>query len=110
MTTITPHEETPIETSKEPLEIEDIGAVEELAPEEVEAIGPSYPIANPDVARVMLAFSFVAIFSLTILGAFVLFACGHPWEQVKDLINLLLPAETALLGSAVGFYFGTRQQ
>jgi len=31
------------------------------------------------------------------------------WMQTKELLELLLPAITALLGSAVGFYFGTQK-
>jgi hypothetical protein len=30
------------------------------------------------------------------------------WEQTKALLDSVLPLVTALLGSAIGFYFGTR--
>ena len=30
------------------------------------------------------------------------------WKETKELLDLLLPAVIALLGSAVGFYFGTK--
>lgn len=31
------------------------------------------------------------------------------WANVKTLLDILIPAESALLGSAVGFYFGTKK-
>ncbi len=30
------------------------------------------------------------------------------WAQMRELLDIWLPALTGLLGSAVGFYFGTR--
>lgn len=57
--------------------------------------------------RSSLAFAFVLIFALTI--AFVMSKVGtRDWGETKELLQILLPAETALLGSALGFYFGTR--
>jgi len=54
-----------------------------------------------------LAFAFVIIFGVTIIFAF--FKVGtYDWAQTKDLLQILLPAETGLLGSALGFYFGAR--
>ncbi len=32
------------------------------------------------------------------------------WTETKDLLQILLPAITALLGSTIGFYFGTRRE
>lgn len=31
------------------------------------------------------------------------------WSEMKELLEVWLPALTGLLGSAVGFYFGTRK-
>ena len=31
-----------------------------------------------------------------------------PFDHLKQILQILLPAETALLGSATGFYFGAR--
>jgi len=57
--------------------------------------------------RSTLAGGFTVIFAITMLiaayGAFT-----ENWEQLMEYLQLALPAETALLGSAVGFYFGTR--
>ena len=59
--------------------------------------------------RGSLAFVFVLIFAATIGWAFLNLGDAALWMRTKELIELLLPAETALLGSAVGFYFGTRK-
>lgn len=31
-----------------------------------------------------------------------------PFDHLKQILQILLPAETALLGSATGFYFGAK--
>ena len=33
-----------------------------------------------------------------------------PFDHLKQLLQILLPAETALLGSATGFYFGASEK
>lgn len=62
-----------------------------------------------DLIRSIIALTFVAIFALTVILAFmvVIFFNGN-WTNTKDLLQLLFPAETALIGSAVGFYFGAK--
>ena len=57
--------------------------------------------------RSSLAFAFVIIFALIIV--FVGSKVGtRDWAETKELLQILLPAETALLGSALGFYFGAK--
>jgi len=33
-----------------------------------------------------------------------------PFDHLKQILQILLPAETALLGSAMGFYFGAKSR
>ena len=66
------------------------------------------PVFAQEVVRSLLAFTFVIILVLTIVFAFQNVG-GPNWANTKELLQLLLPAETALLGSAVGFYFGSRR-
>jgi O-antigen/teichoic acid export membrane protein len=55
--------------------------------------------------------SLMGIFTLTVLASFVVVICFNAeWASAKDLLQLLLPAETALLGSAIGFYFGSHKK
>lgn len=63
-----------------------------------------------DTARLLLAFTFVILFALTIFFACIaVITDGSAWSKVREMLEVILPAETALLGSAVGFYFGARQ-
>ena len=63
-----------------------------------------------DLVRSLTNFSFIGIFALTVIVS--LYAAiglgGQYWANAKDLLQTLLPAETALIGSAVGFYFGSQ--
>jgi hypothetical protein len=58
-------------------------------------------------ARASLALFFTALLIVTVVLAFH-HVGQKDWENAKDLVEILIPAETALLGSAVGFYFGSR--
>ena len=59
--------------------------------------------------RALLAWSFIVIFGLTVCWAFGNVSNETTWTNTKELLQLLLPAESALLGSAVGYYFGSRK-
>ena len=59
----------------------------------------------PDFARLLIALLLLALLALTVVFAF-LKVSGQGWTNTQELLQVLLPAETALLGSAVGFYFG----
>ena len=47
------------------------------------------------------------------LGSIIFWACRQSgssaaqWTQTKEMLQIILPAITALLGSVIGFYFGT---
>jgi hypothetical protein len=38
----------------------------------------------------------------------VLALAERPFDHLKQILQILLPAQTALLGSAMGFYYGSR--
>lgn len=56
-----------------------------------------------EVARLLIIVLLFAAFGITLVWAFI-GANGPHWNNVKDLLDLLLPAETALIGTAVAFY------
>ena len=60
--------------------------------------------------RGMLAGTLILIFGLTILAGLLVAALGdtEQTENMRSLLDVLLPAETGLLGSAVGYYYGAR--
>ncbi len=59
--------------------------------------------------RANLAIIFTVIFVATGAAGFVSSFFDLGWDRTKELLQMLLPAEIAFLGSAVGFYFGTRK-
>ena len=72
-------------------------------------LGPEKSPLAEEFMRALLAWVFVLIFALTVVWAFINVEQKMTWEHTKELLTLLLPAETALLGSAVGYYFGSRK-
>jgi hypothetical protein len=75
-------------------------------------VGISRP-THTDVTRRKIALWLVGIFGFTVFGSFVawfippVIVAGKA-IVVQELIQLLLPVESALLGSAMGFYFGSK--
>lgn len=64
-----------------------------------------------DWARFWLAASFVVIFALTVVIVLIIvWNDSRTWPSLKELLEILIPAEAALLGSATGFYFGSRER
>jgi hypothetical protein len=51
----------------------------------------------------------MAIYAATILGAFFYVGDAKAWPMVKELLQVIVPVETLLLGGVVGFFFGTRR-
>jgi hypothetical protein len=52
---------------------------------------------------------FAFLLALTIVLAYGSPLFGQDWAQVMQWLQVILPVETVLLGSAVGFYFGHRR-
>lgn len=62
-----------------------------------------------DVVRMLTTFGLIFIFIVTVLVSFYsVIWHDSQWKDTKDLIEIMLPAETALIGSVVGFYFATK--
>ena len=63
-----------------------------------------------EVMRGLLALLFAFFLLIVIIWGFHnAGAVPQTWQQTKELLDALIPAVTALLGSAVGFYFGTQK-
>ena len=86
----------------EPVEVLDVPSIEEGRPRE----GSFSKERN---VRAILALGFAGIFAITVLLTFISILMGADWTTLKGLLDVLLPAETALLGSAIGFYFGSEK-
>jgi hypothetical protein len=64
--------------------------------------------AFEELVRAGLAALFALMLAATGAWAFIE-VHSSDWGHVKNLLDILVPAESALLGSAVGFYFGTKK-
>jgi hypothetical protein len=62
-----------------------------------------------ETVRWVLASILAGTFLLTVAAAFAGAQWGHQWANVREWLQAVLPAETAILGSAIGFYFGTQR-
>lgn len=61
--------------------------------------------------RGALAVTFTIFFGVTLAAGFVAaMVGGEAWTNGRDFLQVALPAITGLLGSAVGFYFGSQRQ
>ena len=60
--------------------------------------------------RGMLAILAVIIF--TALVGFYFYEAGHAqdasWKRIQDAMNVMLPAVTSIVGTVLGFYFGSK--
>jgi hypothetical protein len=52
---------------------------------------------------------FAVLLALAIVLAYGSPLFGQDWAQIMQWLQVILPVETVLLGSAVGFYFGHRR-
>jgi hypothetical protein len=98
----------------EPVEIPHDTGVDVLAPlpssfPRVEYKRPS--TVDPDRVRyrlaVLLAVAFLATIGFSFWGAM---RGTTTWDNVKEWLQAVLPAVTAVVSTAVGFYFGTQQK
>ena len=72
------------------------------------AIKPYEPERQRDIVRMFVTLGLLASF----LGL-IFWACRESvtsavvWTQTKDMMQIILPALSGLLGSVIGFYFGS---
>ena len=71
---------------------------------------PSDHEKREDIVRGLTTLAFIVIFGGTVLLSFwAVTVYNKLWTSgVKDLVQLMLSIETALIGTALGFYFGTK--
>ena len=58
---------------------------------------------------IILVGFFAVLLALTIVLAYGSPIFGQNWAQIMQWLQVILPVETVLLGSTVGFYFGNRR-
>jgi hypothetical protein len=62
-------------------------------------------VSRQEWTRAILAFSLTGLLAVILLIALLR---ADSWADIKQLLDLAVPAVTGLLGSAIGFYFGTK--
>jgi hypothetical protein len=74
------------------------------------AVGSTRLRVGDSEVRGILAAAMTVLFALTVLAALAtaIFGSKRADTQVVDILRDILPAELAILGSALGFYFGGR--
>jgi hypothetical protein len=79
---------------------------------------PSQPLRqtnyNPDKWREQIRGG-IAILALLVFAVLVIFyfyeaghAAGDAWLRIQDAMKVMLPAVTSLMGTVLGFYFGSK--
>ena len=58
---------------------------------------------------IILVGFFAVLLALTIVLVYLGPLSGQPWVQTMEWLQVVLPVETLLVGSTVGFYFGHRR-
>lgn len=70
---------------------------------------PYVPEKQQDYVRLIVTVGLLLMFAWVIVWASIESASWHDhWEQTKDMLQIILPALTGLIGSVLGFYFGSR--
>jgi hypothetical protein len=59
--------------------------------------------------RAAIALALTGLLIATVLLAFF-WLDGSSWKNAKELLQIVVPVEVSLLGSALGFYFGSQTQ
>jgi hypothetical protein len=65
-------------------------------------------LRRTDYVRAGLTFGLLAIFALVLGFAGFETSNDKVWANAKEFLNIALPAVSGLLGSVIGFYFGSR--
>jgi hypothetical protein len=62
-----------------------------------------------DYVRLIVTIGLLLMFAWVIVWASIESASWkNHWDQTKDMLQIILPALTGLIGSVLGFYFGSR--
>jgi hypothetical protein len=81
-----------------------VGPPQDFARPPVRSLGPES--AGRELVRALIAIVALALVFLTVYLAYHASQHGR-WGAAKQWLQVVLPAETGTLGSALGFYFGS---
>lgn len=74
-------------------------------------VEPAKRWTHAELIRSILVVSALVLFATTlVLGSFVaLFARPDQWQQMKELLTMIMPVTTAIVGATTTFYFGVQK-
>jgi hypothetical protein len=93
-------------TSRESIPEELEGIVSASSPKLASREKTTIKLFGQEIVRALALLFLLLIFIGIIFWSFMNAGTTH-WNDTKELLQIILPAVTALLGSAFGFYFGT---
>jgi hypothetical protein len=74
------------------------------------ALVPYNPQRQYDYVRMIVTVGLLALFGFVVVWvALKSSASKDAWTQTKDMLQIVLPPLAALIGSVIGFYFGTQR-
>jgi len=103
-------ETPPTTTPQQSIDLGTIAPDEVWGPRVTREISSTLRLGFQEFVRAGLAFIFAALLFIIVILAFRTVGSDPDWDNTKELLQVLLPAVTALLGSALGFYFGARNR
>ena len=107
-----PHDELPPEGIILPLDVVPTGArrasiVSSPADEQPEQT-PYSPEKQRDYVRLTVTVGLLAIFGyLVVFASIESTSWPAHWQQTKEMLQIILPAITGIIGTVIGFYFGS---
>ena len=73
-------------------------------------VAPYNPQRQYDYVRLIVTVGLLALFAFVVVWVAVKSSGSEDvWKRTKDMLQIVLPALTALMGSVLGFYFGTQK-
>ena len=67
--------------------------------------GKPKTFVGAEVARLVISGALLFIFAAVIIVA-MLSVDSENWSNIKELLEIVIPVLTTLIGSSIGFYFG----
>lgn len=83
---------------------------EPIAPAAHYTLEPYNPEEQRDYVRMFVTVGLLALFAFIIVWVAIKSSGSHDtWKQTEDMLTIVLPALTGLIGSVLGFYFGSQK-
>jgi uncharacterized membrane protein YsdA (DUF1294 family) len=94
----------------QPSRFELLVSQEPIAPAAHFTLEPYNPEQERDYVRMFVTIALLALFGFIVVWVAVKSSAPHDvWKQTEDMLTIVLPALTGLIGSVLGFYFGSQK-